>query len=167
MKILDLILNRRTIHSYRREAIPAALIENALLAAVHAPNHKLTWPWRFFVLGEQSRSALCRIANSDKFMNCGAMLALAIVRTTDEFVHRENYAALACAVQNMSLYLHSEGIGTKWSTGKVTRADEMYKMLNITPEEYELCGLFWIGYAEETPPPVTRPALNHFIKYLS
>lgn len=32
---------------------------------------------------------------------------------------REDYAACCCAVQNLCLSLHSQGLGTKWTTGEL------------------------------------------------
>ena len=54
----DLVISRRTIHSYRPEAIEEEVVQRALRAAHHAPNHKLTWPWRFTRVGPETRADL-------------------------------------------------------------------------------------------------------------
>ena len=38
---------RRTVHMYQDRPAAAEVIEQAVRAAHQAPNHKLTWPWRF------------------------------------------------------------------------------------------------------------------------
>lgn len=52
------LLNRRTVHRYRPEPIADGAIERALEAAVRAPNHKLTNPWRFTRVGPENRRRL-------------------------------------------------------------------------------------------------------------
>ena len=43
----DLVRARRTIHDFRKESAPPALVRKALDLARWAPNHHLTEPWRF------------------------------------------------------------------------------------------------------------------------
>lgn len=166
MKILELIQSRRTIHSFSSEVVSNEILEEAISAAIQAPNHRLTWPWRFFILGPKARQVLCGFAKSEKYAHCGALVVLAIVRASDEERRREDYASMACAVQNMSLYLHAQGWGSKWSTGKVSRSAEMHQLLQISPDEYDLCGMLWIGKAKEVPAPPVRPPVAQFAKYL-
>ncbi len=185
MDILDLILARRTVHEYSSKPVPDRIVENALLAAIHAPNHKLTWPWRFFTAGPKTRLALAQIqvemkskkspeplspkvrdGMTDKFMKPSHLLVLAIKKSASAEQQKEDYAALACAVQNMSLYLAAEGVGSKWSTGPATRAEKTYEILGVNPQELELCGWFWIGYAEGEPRKPERPSLDGFVQKL-
>ena len=45
--------DRRSVIKYSGPA-PAAVVERALDAAIHAPNHFLNEPWRFRVLGSET-----------------------------------------------------------------------------------------------------------------
>ena len=51
----EALLTRRTIHNFTRDEVPEEAIERALQAALRAPNHKLTNPWRFTRLGPGAR----------------------------------------------------------------------------------------------------------------
>ncbi|MCB0351695.1 MAG: nitroreductase [Bdellovibrionales bacterium] len=182
MNILDLILTRRTIHSFATDTVSKEIIEKAVLAGIHAPNHKQTWPWRFYNLKYETRLALGKLdaqikakssatPTSDaaiksfehKFMEHGAILVLGLKRTEMPKQAREDYASVACAVQNMSLYLASEGYGTKWSTGKITTLDDTYELLKIDQSEIEIVGFLWIGKAKAEPPMPVRPDLDTFL----
>lgn len=166
-QILDLILSRRTIHNYLNEKVPTQYIENAVWAGVHAPNHKHTWPWRFYLLGSQARGLLAQ--KNPKFSSAGEMLVLAIKKATDPNQAKEDYASLACAVQNMSLYLWQHGFGTKWSTGKLMKTEGLYEAIGQSPEQIEICGIFWIGYADSSapkPPDTQRPELKSFLSHI-
>ena len=56
MEIKDLIKSRRTIHQFKPGACPdEAVVRAAMEQAMWAPNHHLTQPWRFYLLGERSK----------------------------------------------------------------------------------------------------------------
>src|SRR5690349_9094760 len=57
MDVLDAIRARRSIKRFTREPVSRAQIETLLEAATLAPNHRLTQPWRFYVLGPAARHA--------------------------------------------------------------------------------------------------------------
>jgi nitroreductase len=169
MNVLETVKSRRTIHQYRPGSLPEGLVERALEAALRAPNHKLTNPWRFCLVGERVRSMLEEIAvdvkrrsNPDltdvaaaavrrKIAAPSALLVVGQLRDADPFRDRENYASIACAIQNLSLVLWSEGVGSKWSTGAVTRDSATYRALELDSGEVEIVGFVWMGYPVFVP----------------
>ena len=82
-------------------------------------------------------------------------------------VQREDYAAVACAIQNLQLALHAEGIGTKWSTGAVTRAPQTYEQLGLDEHEHEIEGFISVGMAAHVPTAPSRPPLGTFVTWLA
>ena len=50
-------------------------------------------------------------------------------------VPKEDYAACCCAVQNLCLSLHSEGIGTKWTSGPVNFDGRFAGAAGLGPDE--------------------------------
>ena len=57
----------------------------------------------------------------------------------------ENYAAVCCAVQNLTLYLWQRGIGVKWTSGAITREPRLYQELGIDQQSERIVGYFWYG----------------------
>src|SRR5690349_9227152 len=55
MALPEIIEQRRSIKKFTARPVTRDEIEALLDAAVLAPNHRLTRPWRFYVLGPQSR----------------------------------------------------------------------------------------------------------------
>jgi nitroreductase len=55
MNVSDAIAQRRSIKKFQARPVTREEIEALLDAAVLAPNHKLTQPWRFYVLGPEAR----------------------------------------------------------------------------------------------------------------
>jgi nitroreductase len=170
------ILGRRTVHKYTGAPLPEGALERALECALRAPNHKLTNPWRFTRLGPQARAAVTELGVSLKAAKAGdrwsprreglvraklsdpaELVVVSQVIVPDPFVRREDYAAVACAIQNASLSLWSEGVGSKWSSGGVTSHARTYALCGIDPEAEEIVGFLWMGVAEVVPDPVRDP----------
>ena len=156
-----------------------------LAAAIAAPNHRMTEPWRFVRVGPEARKALLGIAAdlkkpSDaaapseaaleklraKMLTPAELLVVCQVRHPDPDVAREDYAAVACAVQSAMLAFWAEGIGSKWSTGAVTTDPRTYARLGIDPAHEEIVGFFWVGYAAraDVPKPRRRRAIDEVLR---
>src|SRR3954447_14387278 len=57
MDLIEAIAGRRSKGKMMRDEVPPrALVEQVLGAAVHAPNHHDTQPWRFYVLTGDARA---------------------------------------------------------------------------------------------------------------
>src|SRR4051812_15996616 len=57
MDVFEAIQTRRSIKKFTNREVTRAEIERLLEAAALAPNHKLTQPWEFVVLGPAARRA--------------------------------------------------------------------------------------------------------------
>ncbi|HMV67384.1 MAG TPA: nitroreductase family protein [Myxococcota bacterium] len=173
---------RRTIHTWTDGPEDPAVLDRALRAAHMAPCHRLTWPWRFHVVGPQTREMLIPIAITEKERKAPladaqrASLTRAwraptwLVLVSYEHgpkpdVTQENYAATACAIQNFMLSIHADGMGTKWGTGGVVRAPETCTLLGLDPERATFAGLLWVGHPAEVPE-IPRPPIEGFIHRL-
>jgi len=177
METLKTLLGRRTVHKYKSDPVPDVILQRALEAAMQAPNHKLTFPWRFITVGPKSRKVLFEIvleiksAGADcsdtvrkaieaKVLNPGALVIVALKKDPDPLRAREDYAATSCAIQNLMLSLWNDGFGSKWTTGRPTRHEKTYALAGVDQNEEEIVGFVWGGIAECIPTPPTRPALE-------
>ncbi len=188
MDITQALSERRTVHKYHPTPVPESDILEALEAGMLAPNHRPTFPWRSHPPGAKARAtigtigldlkrkkaekmgnvwdeALCEKVKG-KFTNPGALFIVTQVHHDDPMTDKEDYATIACAIQNITLSLFAKGWGTKWSTGGVTRHPDVYALLGIEdPKAEEIVGFIWIGEAAtkgaKTPP---RPALEDVLQ---
>jgi nitroreductase len=63
---LNGLLARRSIAKYdASKAVPDEAVSRALGAAIMAPNHFLSEPWRFYTCGPETKAKLCGL-NEDK-----------------------------------------------------------------------------------------------------
>ena len=163
---------RRTAHRYEKgRPVPEEVMERALEAAIMAPNHLMTWPWRFYRVGPEGRAVLASVyvrlkmagkdANPtiedrlrDKMMQAPELVVVSQVLAGEPAREREDYAACATAIQNLMLSLAGDGVGSKWSTSGVMHDPESYQLLGIDREQETILGLIWAGYS---PAPVTAP----------
>jgi len=170
----DIIRSRRTVHDFRPgETPPVEIIEAAIEHAIRAPNHYLSQPWRFRLLGPQTRETICllnadlaRAKGGDKaaehklkrWRDVPGWLLLSCVRSGDPIREREDFAACCCAAQNLMLFLWEKGIGVKWTTGEITRHARFFEIVGIDPAHESPVGLFWYGYPASVPETARRPA---------
>src|SRR3712207_8103525 len=60
MDVIRAIETRQSIGRVKQDPVPKELIERILQSAVHAPNHRITEPWRFHVFTGKGRGELAR-----------------------------------------------------------------------------------------------------------
>jgi nitroreductase len=168
----ELIRSRRTIHEFQPEPPPREIILHAIDLARWAPNHLLTEPWHFYLLGPATVEAIARLnaeivagnkgteagrAKLEKWRAIPGWIVVTCDSSEDPIRSREDYAACCCAVHNFSLYLSSVGIGVKWTTGEVTRDPNFYDLIWVNPELETVVALLWYGYPAEIPQTTRKP----------
>src|ERR671933_2112647 len=168
MDVIRAIETRQSIGRVKRDPVPRELIERILESAVHAPNHRLTEPWRFHVFTGKGRGELARARaeiarlqaeaeGEDEEMAAGrisrerkkafrAPVVIAVVCEAgrDEVETLENYAACAAAVQNMQLTAHALGLATMWRTGPMAYHPYMRDFFGLE-EDDAIVAYLYIG----------------------
>ena len=162
----EVIRGRRTINLYLQTPVPRALVREAIEVATWAPNHHVTEPWHFYLLGQETVERcldLCfELVRAKKSEEAAAFkreqwsekpgwLVVTCRRSEDELLQREDYAACAAAIQNFMLYLWKAGVGSKWTTGDITRDERFFDILGIDADREFVVGLLWYGYPKLTP----------------
>lgn len=173
--VLALIRARRTVHLFQQEAVDPSTVDAALDAARWAPNHRLTYPWRFYRLGTDTVARIVALntemtadrrgeraarLKEERWSAIPGWLVVTTQLSDDPVRQREDFAACCCAMQNMLLYLWSAGVATKWTTGDVTRDQRFYEIVGIPSGSELVVGLLWYGYAAELPVCDRPPALS-------
>ncbi len=75
----------------------------------------------------------------------------------DALRERENYAACCAAVQNLTLYLWKAGVGSKWTTGPITRDPRLFDIIGADFKAEFIVGMLWFGYPKITPQQTRKP----------
>ena len=179
MQVNHAIETRRSIGRVKQDPVPRELVEKVLESAVHAPNHKITEPWRFHVFagkgrgefararaelarlqaeaeGEEEEFAAGRISRErKKAFRAPVVIAVVSKGGRDEVETLENYAACAAAVQNMQLTAHSLGLATIWRTGPVAYHPYMRDFFELE-ENDRIVAYLYLGYPDMSEQPRRR-----------
>lgn len=179
--VYEAIFGRRMTKEFTDAEVPREALERMLDAAIWAPNHRLTEPWRFFVLEKDSpaRERIAELAwqyaydnvaspnetikqhvadnNKSRVMDAPALIYAYSVPGPNDETTQENYASVCCAVHNMALAAVAEGLNLDWSTGSVTRHPKLPDALGAD-SEWALVGALFIGEAADEPVSSRSPA---------
>ena len=173
--VYEAIHSRRMNNEFSEEVPPRAALQRMLDAAVWAPNHRLTNPWRFFVLekGGAKRAEVAQLAYDNLFARSGnhenvdgsrqrvldapALLYVYSIPGDSEEMTQENYAAACCAVQNLLLAAVAEGLAGDWSTGNTTRHPGLAATLG-GEADWTMVGALFIGYPSRPSASLREPA---------
>ena len=162
VSVYEAIHGRRMNNDFNDSVPDRDALQRMLDAAVWAPNHRLTNPWRFYVLekGGEKRAQVAQLAydsifartsNADnaagsrqRVIDAPALIYVYSVPGDNPEATKENYAATCCAVQNLLLAAVGEGLAGDWSTGNVTRHPDLASTLGAD-ESWDMVGALFIG----------------------
>jgi nitroreductase len=164
----DAIRTRRTHKVYGSEPVPRETLEELFELARWAPNHNLTNPWRFRVLGPDSLAELKAMAGEDaaeKLDRAPTLVVASVVQTGDAVQDEEDYAAAAVASYIVLLGAHARGLAGYWRTPAVLRTPGGCSAAGV-PDGERVIGLLHLGPRRQDKEPPERLPPGDFVTYL-
>ena len=185
MDLHEVIRARRSVRQFTTRPINREEIEQLLDAATQAPNHRLTQPWRFYVLGPEARRAYGAVLGARKakkvedpaaaqavidkvVASAGALPAqIAVTMTLSENpeVREEDYAATMMAVQNLLLTARAVGLATHLRSGAAMEDPRARAALGI-PDGERIVVMIDLGEPAEIPEAKPRRAASEVTTWL-
>ena len=185
MNVSDAIAHRRSVRKFTDRAPTRAELERMVHAATLAPNHRLTQPWRFYVLGPEARAAYglalgnrkakkatdaaqadsIRQTTSREHRAQPCMLVVSVVLNENPEFREEDYAATMMAVQNLSLSAVEQGLGTHIRTGAIMD-DPAARAAALVPDGERIVAVLTVGVPLEHSEAKARRAaseLTHWV----
>ncbi len=175
MSIDDTIRNRRSIKEFTDREPTRDQIEALLETVVLAPNHRMTEPWRFYVLGPEARWAygaalgarkakrvedpdaaaavIEKVASIHAALPC--MIAVALVQDQNPEIREEDYAAAFMGIQNLSLAAEASGLGTHIKSGAVMDDPRARAAVGL-PDGERIVAIINVGEPASRPEPKPR-----------
>ncbi|HEX4108616.1 MAG TPA: nitroreductase family protein [Solirubrobacteraceae bacterium] len=150
MELEQAVRTRRTHKAYGPEPVPRAVLDELFDLARWAPNHHLTNPWRFRVLGERTRAALMALAEdraigaAAKLGRAPTLVAASAVLSGEPGRDAEDVLASAVAAYLVLLAAHGRGLAGYWRTVPLLEEPAGRELLGIDPGE-RLIGLLYLG----------------------
>lgn len=186
MDVFDAIRTRRTHKSYTDEALSHDELSELFELARWAPNHKLSEPWRFRVIGPQAMERLRDVvrdqARADapdgadpekiaavalkKLSRAPTVVAVTTLRNPDPKLDVEDYSSTSVATYLLLLAAHAKGYASFWRSPGVLQSAEGSAALGIGADE-EPVGLVYLGKpGDVAPAPGRRSPIENFVEYL-
>jgi nitroreductase len=164
------IRTRRTHKAYRPEPVDRATLDELFDLARWAPNHNLTNPWRFRVLGPGALARLKEAAGPEaaaKLDRAPTLVCVSVVQSggADPVQDDEDVCAAAVASYIVLLAAHARGLAGYWRTPAVLRAPEGRAALGVLDEE-RIIGLLHLGHPRQEKAPPERAPANEVVSYL-
>jgi nitroreductase len=168
MDVEEAIRNRRTHKAFAPNPVPRELLDELLELARWAPNHHLTNPWRFRVLGPRALAALKEAAGPEaaaKLDRAPTLVAVTALRSDDPVRDQEDLCAAACATYAVLLAAHARSLAGYWRTPSVLRTEAGRAALGI-PAEERFVALIHLGWARQHKTAPERVARAEVVTYL-
>ena len=149
------IRGRRTHKSFGREPVPRETLQELFDLARYAPNHHLTQPWRFRVLGPQALARLKEAAGpaeSPKLDRAPTLVVASAALSGDLVQDEEDVCATAAAIYIVLLAAHERGLVSYWRTPAVLRTKPGRNAVGL-PAGERFLGLIHLGPRLGVAPP--------------
>jgi nitroreductase len=163
------IRTRRTHKAYAPEPLDRTTLDELFELARWAPNHKLTNPWRFRVLGPAALERL-KAATGDpiaaaKLDRAPTLVLASATQTGDPVMDEEDRLAAATAAYVVLLAAHGRGLAGYWRTPGVLRTSAGRAALGVPDDEHVL-GLLHLGHPRQEPRVPERAPVDAVVSYL-
>jgi nitroreductase len=179
------IRSRRTIKAFEPEPVDRTTLDELLELARWAPNHNLTNPWRFRVLGPASLGQLKEAAAAiavegapagadlekvgetaaAKLDRAPTLVVCSVVQSGEPVQDEEDRYAAACAAYVVLLGAHGRGLAGYWRTPAVLRSDAGRRAVGLGENEHFI-GLLHLGRARQATEPPGRDGPESYVDYL-
>jgi nitroreductase len=174
--VTEAIMRRRSVPQMGDRVPDRADVEALLEAAVMAPTHHMTQPWRFIVVAGAAREALGAVmgatlrrslcddphaveraqAEAAKPLRAPAILTVVYVPSDHpKAIESEDRSSVGAAMQNILLAAEERGLATFLRTGPAATDPHVAAHLGLEPgpPAEEIAGFIYLGYPAAAPPP--------------
>jgi|SRR5579862_1268740 len=168
MDVETAIRMRRTHKQFGAEPVDDAVLRELLELARHAPNHHLTQPWRFRVLGPETRRRLEDAAGEKeaaKLRRAPTLVLVSAALSGDERTDEEDLHATAAAVYAILLGATARGLASYWRTPSVLTQPDVRQLFGLAPNE-RVVSLIHLGPRVSEPPEKERLPLDDVVSSL-
>lgn len=173
MDAMKTLVTRRSVRSYKPDAVPAELLDRVLEAGTFAPTGMgKQSPIIVAVTNKEVRDRLSKLnaeimgVDSDPFYGAPAVLVVLAKKDTPTYIYDGSLV-----MGNLLNAAHAMGLGSCW----IHRAKEEFETpegrkiledLGIDPDAYEGIGNCIVGYASE-PEPEAQPRKSDYIYHVA
>jgi len=169
LELEEAIRTRRTHKAYAPQPVDRATLDELFELARWAPNHKLTNPWRFRVVGPGALERLKAAADDPiaaaKLARAPTLVVVSALQTGDAIQDEEDVCATAVAAYAVLLGAHARGLAGYWRTPGLLRTPAGRAAVSV-PDDERILGLLHLGHPRQEPRPPERAPVEDVVAYL-
>ncbi|HEY5058656.1 MAG TPA: nitroreductase family protein [Gaiellaceae bacterium] len=169
MDLAELAGARRTHKAFGPEPVPRETLLDLLELARLAPNHHLTQPWRYRVLGPQALARLKEAGGpgeAAKLDRAPTLVVVSALLSGDLVQDEEDICATAAGVMLVLLGATERGLASYWRTPGLLRTAQGREALGVHSGERVL-GLIHLGAPAREPSPRERAPAGSYVEFLA
>jgi len=169
----ELVKARRTDMMVDKDrALDNGTLEKLCELAMWAPNHKMTFPWKFAAITDNARERLSncvadamaregdkpeRVAKArTKFQRAPAILIVGSESGDTQLRTEENRDAVSAGIQNILLGATTLGLASFWSSCPRGANDDVAEFCKF-PKGTHITAMIYLGHPERQAPVIERP----------
>jgi nitroreductase len=168
MDVETAIRTRRTHKAFKPEPVERVVLDELFELARWAPNHNLTNPWRFRVVGPRALERLKEAAGPEaasKLDRAPTLVVCSCVTAGDEVQREEDLLATACAAYIVLLAAHGRGLAGYWRTPGVLRTPQGREAVGLGDDE-RFVSLIHLGRPVQDKAAPERASVAEIASYL-
>jgi nitroreductase len=171
MELEQAIRSRRTHKVFAPEPVSRETLQELFELARWAPNHHLTDPWRFRVVGPQTLVRLKELAEEQasgsqgKLDRAPTLVVASVMRTGDEAQQADDLLATAVASYLVLLAAHGRGLAGYWRSVPLLDSPVGRETLGFDPAEQPI-GLLHLGRPRQEQRVPERAPVADFAHHL-
>ena len=151
---------------HRDRPVPHDVVEALCTAAMWAPNHKRTWPWRFALVEGEGRARLGdtiadameaygdapeKVAKArGKYLRTPATLVVGSAPGDTPERTAENRDATAAGIQNLLLAATARGLASYWGSCPKGANDVVARLCGFEDGTH-VAAIVYLGWADDSP----------------
>ena len=175
MHIDEASRSRVSVREYTDAPVPEETVVALLELAVLAPNHRMTEPLRFRILGDDAKRAYGEALGARKAKNVDdpevagqivdkvvrerlavpTMIGVLVHEHENPEIREEDWATAFMAIQNLALAAVARGLGTHIKTGAVMGEPSLRAALEV-PDDHRIAAIVFLGEPATVPAPKDR-----------
>lgn len=163
------IRTRRTHKAFGPEPLAREEILGLLDLARWAPNHHLTAPWRFRVVGPEALARLKQVAGPEgaaKLDRAPTLIVVSCVLGADPVQNEEDLHTTAVASYIVLLAAHARGLAGYWRTPGLLHDAGGRRAVGLSDQE-RFVGLLHLGRPRQEKEPPERPPIEQSTEFLA
>lgn len=168
MDVETAIRTRRTHKAFGPEPLAREEILALVELASWAPNHHLTAPWRFRVVGPATLEQLKQAAGPEgavKLERAPTLVVVSSLLGDDPIQNEEDLHSTAVAAYIVLLGAHTRGLAGYWRTPGLLRSAEGRQAVGL-PDSERFVGLLHLGQPRQEKEPPERPPAEQTTDFL-